>query len=176
MQWAGEGLLKLDAYADAEKVFRRVLTEFTADPQFLQQPGGRNRLLRTRLKLVAALRGQGRFDEANSIIDELLDPETTRDRDAVSKRACSSNRKPGAARATGRRRSGTGKTWRDGWNGCARGPRAITMPGITWRGFSIKQKDPAKARQTLMGVMRLSPGVGGPEMKAKYQGLLGEAQ
>ena len=35
-----------------------------------------------------------------------------------------------------------------------------------------KQKNPAKARQALMGVMRLSPGVGGPEMKAKYQGLL----
>ena len=68
LQWAGEGLLTLDAYADAEKVLRRVLTEFTADPQFLQQPGGRGRLLRTRLRLVAALRGQGKFDEANSIL------------------------------------------------------------------------------------------------------------
>ena len=32
LQWAGEGLLTLDAYQDAEKVFRRVLTEFTAGP------------------------------------------------------------------------------------------------------------------------------------------------
>ena len=47
-------------------MLRRVLTEFTADPQFLQQPGGRGKLLRTRLRLVAALRGQGKFDEANS--------------------------------------------------------------------------------------------------------------
>ena len=35
-----------------------------------------------------------------------------------------------------------------------------------------QQKDPAKARQTLMGIMRLAPSAGGPEMKAKYQGLL----
>ncbi len=41
LQWAGEGLLKLDAYADSEKVLRRVLTEFTADPQFVQSQGGR---------------------------------------------------------------------------------------------------------------------------------------
>ena len=52
LQWAGEGLLTLDAYADSEKVLRRVLTEFTADPQFLQQQGGRGKLLRTRLRLV----------------------------------------------------------------------------------------------------------------------------
>ena len=35
-----------------------------------------------------------------------------------------------------------------------------------------KQKNTTKARQAFMGVMRLSPSVGGPEMKAKYQGLL----
>ena len=35
-----------------------------------------------------------------------------------------------------------------------------------------KQKNTSKARQALMGVMRLSPGVGSAEMKAKYQGLL----
>ena len=39
-----------------------------------------------------------------------------------------------------------------------------------------KQKEPSKARQTLLGVMRLSPSVGGPEMKAKYQALAREAQ
>ena len=171
LQWAGEGLLTLDAYADAEKVLRRVLTEFTADPQFLQQQGGRDRLLRTRLRLVTALRGQGKFDEANSILDELLTQKPPYSR-PCSRRACCSNRKPRPARAPGRRPSATGKTWPRGWNGCARGRRAITTPGITWRGSSIKQKDPAKARQTLMGVMRLSPSVGGPEMKAKYKALL----
>jgi cellulose synthase operon protein C len=35
-----------------------------------------------------------------------------------------------------------------------------------------QQKETAKAKQALSGVMRLSPNVGGPEMKAKYQALL----
>ena len=73
LQWAGEGLLTLDAYADAEKVLRRVLTEFTEKPEFLQQQGGRGKLFRTKLRLVsAALRGEGKFDEANVIMEDLL--------------------------------------------------------------------------------------------------------
>ena len=78
LEWAGEGLLTLDAYQDAEKVFRRVLTEFTQDPKFLQQPGGPARLLRTRLKLAAALRGQKKFDEADILIDDLLKDKQTK--------------------------------------------------------------------------------------------------
>jgi hypothetical protein len=35
-----------------------------------------------------------------------------------------------------------------------------------------QQNNTAKAKQALLGVMRLSPSVGGPDMKAKYQGLL----
>ena len=35
-----------------------------------------------------------------------------------------------------------------------------------------KQKQTKKARQTLAGVMRSNPDVGGPEMKAKYEQLL----
>ena len=61
LQWAGEGLLTLDAYQDAEKVLRRVLTEFTQDPQFLQQARRPRQAAADRLKLVAALRGQGKF-------------------------------------------------------------------------------------------------------------------
>jgi hypothetical protein len=35
------------------------------------------------------------------------------------------------------------------------------------------QKEDTKARQTLNGIMRLNPGVGSPEMKSKYEHLLG---
>ena len=58
LQWAGEALLTLDAYEESEKVLRRVLKDFTEDPQFLQQQGGSGKLLRTRLRLVTALRGR----------------------------------------------------------------------------------------------------------------------
>ncbi len=72
LQWAGESLLRLESSQEAEKVFRRILTEFVQDPQFLQQANGRGKLLRTKLRLAAALRNQNKFDEANSLIDELL--------------------------------------------------------------------------------------------------------
>jgi hypothetical protein len=35
-----------------------------------------------------------------------------------------------------------------------------------------KERQTAKARQTLIGVMRLNPGLSGPDMKAKYDHLL----
>ncbi len=38
-----------------------------------------------------------------------------------------------------------------------------------------QEKETAKAKQALLGVMRLSPSVGGPEMKAKYQALRRQA-
>ena len=53
-------------------VLRRVLKDYADDPQFLQQPNGRMSLFRTRLKLAAALRGEKKFDDANSLVEELL--------------------------------------------------------------------------------------------------------
>ena len=73
LDWAGSSLLTLDAYPDAEKVFRRMLTEFSQDAQFLQQPGGSARMVLIRIKLASSLRGQRKFDEANSLLNEVLE-------------------------------------------------------------------------------------------------------
>src|SRR5262249_32269135 len=72
LEWAGESLLDLEAYKEAEEVLQRVLKEFTEDPQFLKQPNGQNSRLRTRLKLAAALRGEDKLDEADGLVSELL--------------------------------------------------------------------------------------------------------
>ena len=72
LEWAGESLVTLDANKEAEEVLRRVLKEFTQGSQFLQQPNGRGKLLRTRLKLAAAPRGQREADQAGSIVEELV--------------------------------------------------------------------------------------------------------
>ncbi len=64
--------MDLDAFKEAEEVLKRVLKDYGQDPQFLQQPSGPMSLLRTRLKLAAALRGESKFDEANSLVEELL--------------------------------------------------------------------------------------------------------
>ena len=73
LDWAGTSLRDLDAYADAEKVFRRMLNDYSQDAQFLQQTSAKARMTLIRIKLASALRGQKKFDEANSLLDEVLE-------------------------------------------------------------------------------------------------------
>jgi cellulose synthase operon protein C len=175
LYWAGTSLLTLDAYQDAEKVFRRMLADFSQDAQFLQQDDSKNRMTFIRLKLVAALRGQargkGKFDEANSILDEILTQKPPHLAALFEKGMLLE----AEAEAGEGNWAAAIKHWEDL---TTRMERARPRPAayydawyhVAW-GLS-KQKNTAKARQALMGVMRLSPGVGGPEMKAKYQGLI----
>ena len=171
LQWAGEGLLTLDAYIESEKVLRRVLKDFTEDPQFLQQQGGRAKLLRTRLKLVSALRGQGNFDEANTIVNELMEQKPPYIETRFEKGMLLESE---AAAGKGKWSTALGF-----WQKLAKDmermrPRPASYFDawyhVAW--ILSQQKETAKAKQALSGVMRLSPSVGGPEMKAKYQGLL----
>ncbi len=76
LQWAGESLLSLGASKEAETVLRRVLADAISNPSFKDQ-AGQQRILRTKLKLAAALRTQGaedtkKLDEAASLVEELL--------------------------------------------------------------------------------------------------------
>jgi cellulose synthase operon protein C len=171
LEWAGEGLLTLEAYPDAEKVLRRVLTELTQDPQFLQAAGAKGKLLRTRLKLLASLRGQGKFDEANSIVDELMSQkppyiETLFEKGLLLEAEADAGRGswPAAVRH-----------WEDLAKKMERiRPRPENYYDAWYHvAWSLsKQKEPIRARQTLRGIMQLSPTVGGPEMKAKYLSLI----
>ena len=152
-------------------MLRRVLTEFTADPQFLQQQGGRGKLLRTKLRLVTALRGQGKFDEANSILDELLKQKPPYLETLFEKGMLLESE---AAAGHGTWSAALGH-WEDLTKKMERmRPRPASYFDawyhVAW--VLYQQKEPEKAKQTLLGVMRLSPSVGVPEMKAKYQGLL----
>ena len=72
LQWAGENMLTLNNAKEAADVFNRILATFGQDQAFLAQPGGNTRILRTRLKLAAALRGQRDFTAAEALVDELL--------------------------------------------------------------------------------------------------------
>jgi cellulose synthase operon protein C len=171
LQWAGEGLLTLDAYKESEKVLRRVLSEFTADPQFVQQQGGTGKLLRTRLRLVSALRGQGKFDEANPIVDELLQQKPPYIETLFEKGMLLESE----AAADHGKWSSALRFWEDLTKRMERmRPRPASYFDawyhVAW--VLYQQKETAKAKQALSGVMRLSPSVGGPEMKAKYQALL----
>ena len=171
LQWAGESLITLDAYQDAEKVLRRVLTEFTQDPQFVQSASGKGKLLRTRLRLVAALRGAGKFDEANSILDELLAQkqpyiETLFEKGLLQEAEAEAGKGSWSAAI---------RHWEELAKNLGRSRARSTNYYDAWYHVAwghYKQKDLTRARQTLSGIMQLSPSVGGPEMKAKYQALI----
>jgi tetratricopeptide (TPR) repeat protein len=171
LQWAGESLLAIDASAAAEQVLRRVLTEFAQDPAFLQQQNGSLKLLRTKLKLAAALRAQGKFDEAASLTDELI---------AQHKGYI----EPLFERGMLLEAQGKRDEWSTAlayWEDLAKRverlrPRREVYYETWYHVASVlaKQKDAARARQTLNSIMKLAPSVGSPEMKAKYEGLLAQ--
>jgi tetratricopeptide (TPR) repeat protein len=173
LEWAGSALLALDAYQEAEKVFRRVLSEFTQDPQFLQTQTGPAKLRRIRLKLANSLRGQGRarFDEAESLFDELL-AQKPPDISILFGKGMLLEAEAEAGRGDW---SAALAHWEKLTEQLARfRPRPLEYYDawyhVAW--VLSKQQNNAKARQALLGVMRLSRNVGGPEMKAKYEGLL----
>ncbi len=76
------------------------------------------------------------------------------------------------AKARGRRRCGTGKGSPRTSSDSSPGPPFYYDAWYHVAFVLSKQKETVKARQTLQGVMRLNPSVGGSEMKAKYQGLV----
>jgi tetratricopeptide (TPR) repeat protein len=128
-------------------------------------------LLRTKLKLVAALRGAGRFDEANSILDELMAQKPPYIETLFEKGQL--------LEAEADARQGTWSAAARHWEDLAKKmERVRPRPAayydawyhVAW--VLSKEKDLTKARQTLLGIMRLSPSVGSPEMKAKYQSLI----
>ncbi len=171
LDWAGSSLLSLDANQDAEKVFRRMLNDYTQDAQFLGQPSSKGRLIVIRIKLASALRGQKKFDEANSLLDEVLTHKPPY-REALAEKGMLLEAEAEAGQGSWSRAI---NHWEELTKLMERSrPRPAAYYDawyhVAW-GLA-KQKNTAKARQALMGVMRLSPGVGGPEMKAKYQGLL----
>jgi tetratricopeptide (TPR) repeat protein len=177
LEWAGESLLTLDAYKEAEEVLRRVLKDFTEDPQFVQQPSGRMSLLRTRLKLAAALRGEGKFDEANSLVEELLSQypkylEPQVEKGMLLEAEAEAEKDP-------KERSAAWAAALKHWQGLARKLEAVRPRRVdyydAWYHIAwvlSQQRQTQKARQTLQGIMRLTPAVGGPEMRAKYEALL----
>jgi tetratricopeptide (TPR) repeat protein len=171
LDWAGSSLLTLDAYQDAEAVFRRMLHDLSEDPRYLEQPNAKARLTLIQIKLAAALRGQKKFDEANLLLEDPLAQKPPY-LDALVEKGLLLEAEAEAGKGSW---AAAIQHWE---NLTKRTERSRPRPAayydawyhVAW-GFS-KQKNPSKARQALMGVMRLSPNVGGPEMKAKYQGLL----
>ena len=148
-----------------------MLTEFSQDAQFLQQPGGRDRMLLIRIKLASSLRGQRQIRRGQLAARRTPGAQASVPRGALREGHAAGGRSRGRQGKLVCRHQALGRPYKS--DGRTR-PRPESYYDawyhVAW-GFS-KQNNPTKARQALLGVMRLSPNVGGPEMKAKYQGLL----
>jgi tetratricopeptide (TPR) repeat protein len=177
LEWAGESLLALDAGAEAEKVLKRVLNDSISNPEFLKQSGAKERILRTQLRIAGALRSQGKddkkkFDEAASVIDELLSQYPRYIEPKIEKGMLLEAQ----ALAGQGKWSAAIRHWEDLAAKLSRPPRSTAYFDAWYHAaFGLsQQRQSAKARQILNGIMRLNPNVGGPEMKAKYLELLGK--
>jgi tetratricopeptide (TPR) repeat protein len=175
LQWAGESLLALDAGAEAEKVLKRVLNDSISNPEFLKLPGSKERILRTQLKIAGALRSQGiqdprKFDEAASVVDEMLSQYPRYVEPKIEKgMLLESEAEAGKAEWSAALRH-----WQDLAQRLSRPPRSLSYFDAWYHAaYALyHQKQSAKARQTLNGIMRLNPGVGSPDMRTKYEQLL----
>ncbi len=171
LMWAGENMLKLDNGKEAGVVFQRVLDDLAKDKEPADPARHAQRVLRARLRLVSALRGQGDFTRAESELGEIASANPRMLEPLVEKALL--------AEARAEARQGTWaasfQQWRDLAGRLERArPKPVEYYDAWWHcAYALqKQNQTAKARQTLSAIMRLSPTLGSPEMKTKYQDLL----
>jgi tetratricopeptide (TPR) repeat protein len=184
LQWAGESLLTLGAGGEAQKVLQRVLDDAVKNPDFLNQEGGKERVLRTKIKLAAALRTQGldeavrkpkeskeHYSKAEQLVEEILS-QYPRYVEPLFEKGMLLESQAEAGKGDW---SAAYRHWQDLAQKLSRmRPRPLSYYDA-WYHAALAlhgQKEETKARQTLRGIMRLTPDVGSPEMKARYEELL----
>ena len=175
LEWAGESLLRLESGHDAEKVFRRILTSSPRTPSSSSRPAampsccGPSSNWRA-LALSAA--DKKKFDEANSLVDELLS-QYPRYIECHRERHAPGGRGQGQANSNwSDRLTSTGKTCAADCRARVPGPWLTSMPGTMRPMPCMTRTTIPRLVRSLNGIMRLNPGVGSPEMKSKYEPLL----
>ena len=158
LEWAGESLLTLDAGAEAEKVLQRVLDDSISNPEFLKQPGGKERMLRTKLSLrPRAARGRTTEEVRRG---RLAGRGAARPVPTLHRAQDREGHAPGSP---GRGRPGrvVGRApplGRPGPEALPHRPGPSLFRRLVSRGLrALQQKQTTKARQTLSGIMRLNP-------------------
>ena len=175
LQWAGENMLTLNKPADAEGVFSRILKMFETDAKFQSAPGAADRVFRTRVKLSGAYRGEAKFGEAESLIAQLQTENPKAIEVMMEKGMLLEDQ--AAAKNAGAAWSKAYAQWRliADRLGLMRVKPVEYFDAWYHAAFCLnKAGKPKEAKQTLALVMRLSPRLGNPEMKLKYDALLGQ--
>jgi cellulose synthase operon protein C len=171
LEWVGENMLTLGKPKEAEAVFHQILKTYENDPKFKAVTGSGEAILRTRLKLSAALRGERNFGEAESLVSQILHDLPSKIEPLMERGMLFEDE---AAAGKG--------TWSAAfrhWQSLAlRLANARPRPSAyydAWYHAALalkNDKKPTEAKQTLALVMRLSPTLGGLDMKKKYKELL----
>lgn len=173
LQWAGESMLDLKMPKEAAEVFERVLKTVAQEKPFTDRPDAAARILRTRLKLVSALRQQGELDRAWELVQQLVS-ENPRMLEALLEQ--------GLVLEDRARRGGDRAAWEASlryWRNLATrlNQASPKRPELfeAWLHVAtalegLGQK--AEAIKTLRGVMTLTPSVGTPAMKSRYEQAL----
>jgi hypothetical protein len=169
--WAGESLLTLGKPSEANGVFQNLIQTYGGDPKFLALPEAPSRLMRVKIRLAASYRGMRDFTQAETLINTLI-KESPNAIEPLMERGMLIEDRALAKQAE----------WTDAsaqWKKIAqRFGTAKTKPQAYYEAWyhaalamNYAQK-PKEAKQMLASVMRLSSGVGGPEMKQKYKELI----
>ena len=182
LKWAADNLLKLGSAKEANEVYDTLVKTYSKDAAFLKTPNAGELLFLVKLKQVASLRSNGNLDQAESNLKELI---------AENKRSLEAQIELGyVLDAKAQAKKGAWIDAYNHWKGLAmklvnQAPKppqyfeawyhaaeALKAQGDVEKDSKKKQNDYALAKTTLASVMRLSPALGGPEMKAKYEALL----
>ena len=173
LMFAGGGMLALDMPADAEVVFDRMLKKYEKDDEFLKKPTSANAILVLKLKMAEALRKGRKFDPSLELVNKLI-TQNPRQLEALLEKGYLLEDWARTDRAGGRWNASY-NYWKDRAAQLERvRPRRVEYFECVYHmAVALQALDKkADAAKTLRGVMTLSPSVGKPEMKAKYQALL----
>lgn len=165
--WAGEAMLSVNAPEKAEALLNKLITTYANNSEYQKGPGA-DKLARARVKLAAAQREQQAFDKAEATLQPLAktDPRAMIELGLVLEDRAKVNH-------TGWERSIA--HWKNLAQrlGRARQKRPEYFDAWYHVAFGLdRMGQPAEAKKVLHSIMALSPAVGTPEMKKKYEDFL----
>ncbi len=173
LMFAGESLLSIGKPAEALPIFDRVLQTYSKDQNFLKAEGATDRLLRAELRKAEALRKLGKFPEAETLLTKIRE-ENPRMLEPILEQGYLQEDWAKTDPSHWKKAYDHWK-WLSGQLSRSR-PRPVQYYDALYHVALALQgmKQPRSASQTLKSIMTLTPDVGSPEMKAKYETLLQE--
>jgi TolA-binding protein len=186
LEWAGEALLQMWSPEEpsqsrqnaekASKIFDNVMA-LTKGDDFKKQPDADTKIIRTRLKKAEALRKSEQFPDALAVIDALINERLSQKKPLLEPMLEKGQILEEWAKLEPSKWDASINYWqRLALQLDRMRPRPV-QAFDAWFHVSYgwwKKGNRTKATEVLKSVMILSPSVGSPQMKAKYQKLLRE--